>query len=391
MNEANESSNEEVAGILRRATELTVDRMKEGALDPRAASDYLARKAKEFTERAGFAPVETAVYDPFEDKAMRLTLKDLLTPPSDRDFLLERNGPSGPIGFLPRGKVGLLIGEGGAGKTMVLTQMALSVATGVSLYDTFDVPRRGKVLIALGEEDEVEVQRRFYYAFIALAERIGADASAMERLGNLVCDNIVPIPLENKDVAFINAGKGTSERTLRLDQCQGAITKMGGDVALVILDPLSRFAGAGNENDNGAATALVQAFETLTSSDSKPTVVVGHHTNKGSRGTGEASAANGRGASALSDGARWSWEIVRHHELQDGTETVIATHVKRNYSPRAPNLVLARRRQGVLGTLTGNEMAQIDVADMERKQSAKQAKNTSGAERRAYKQIMGGQ
>lgn len=389
MNEEHESSREEVAAILRRAMDATLLKMDDGGLDPRAASDYLARKAKDFTERAGFAPVGGNEYDPFEDKAMRLTLKDLLTPPADRDFLLERNGPSGPIGFLPRGKVGLLIGEGGAGKTMVLTQMALSVATGLSLYDTFDVPRRGKVLIALGEEDEVEVQRRFYYAFLALAERIGADASAMERLGNLVCDNIVPIPLENKDVAFINAGKGTSERTLRLAQCQGAITKMGGDVALVILDPLSRFAGAGNENDNGAATALVQAFETLTSSDSKPTVVVGHHTNKGSRGAGEANAANGRGASALSDGARWSWEIARHHELQDGTETILATHVKRNYSPRAPNLVLARRRQGVLGTLSGNEQAQVDAAEMERKQQPSRPKGQSGSERRAYKKMMG--
>ena len=57
-----------------------------------------------------------------------------------------------------------------------------------------------------------------------------------------------------------------------------------GGFRLVVVDPLSRFAGPDAEKDNAAATRFMQALESLAAPDRA--ILNAHHTNKLSRGPG---------------------------------------------------------------------------------------------------------
>jgi hypothetical protein len=78
--------------------------------------------------------------------------------------------------------------------------------------------------------------------------------------------------------------------------------------ALVILDPLARFAPADSESDPYAATRLIECLEELARTGNKPAVLAAHHTRKQPSQAAPNSrlqAADVRGSSALVDGARW--------------------------------------------------------------------------------------
>jgi hypothetical protein len=119
------------------------------------------------------------------------------TEPPPPKYLLRRAlaGEVGSAGIFPLGKVGMLQAAGGAGKTMALCQLALSVTTGTSWLNTFTTPNPGRVLLALGEEDQDEVRRRLYYA----ARSVGLDSKAK----GLVMDRLVVLPLAGVPVPLV--------------------------------------------------------------------------------------------------------------------------------------------------------------------------------------------
>ena len=88
------------------------------------------------------------------------------TKPSPREWLLRDKRTD--AGVLPRARVGLLVAEGGAGKTLALCQLAVSLATGVPWLGVFDVPQTGRTLLVLGEETSEECHRRLYQAVQAM-------------------------------------------------------------------------------------------------------------------------------------------------------------------------------------------------------------------------------
>jgi hypothetical protein len=255
--------------------------------------------------------------------------------PPKRRWLLERkdestNGRANPIGVLPMGKVGMLVAAGGVGKTMALAQLALAVATGREWFDAFITPSDGgRVLLALGEEDEDEVRRRMYNA--ARAMRL-TDAHM-----KLAAERIVALPLAGTSVALTTTeGRSTSETPTLTDLRKRLADGPGW--SLLILDPLSRFAGCDTEKDNAAATRFIEAAESLTKAPGSPTVLLAHHTNKVSRaGDSEASASDARGASGLTDGARWAASLVR-----SGDDRATFQVTKSNYALWGPPIVLVR-------------------------------------------------
>src|SRR5690606_37428128 len=74
----------------------------------------------------------------------------------------------------------------------------------------------------------------------------------------------------------------------------GALRKQldarGVEWSLIIIDPLSRWAGGGVEADNEAATRFCQVVETLTTVPGNPSVLVAHHSSKMSAKDGSADA-----------------------------------------------------------------------------------------------------
>lgn len=276
----------------------------------------------------------------------------LSSPPPPRRWLLTRpdeqtNGATW-AGFLGCGKVGMLAAAGGAGKTALLVSLALSVATGRRWLDHYLVASPGRVLLVLGEEDEEEVWRRLYHTARAMRLTDAQIAQASEM--------IVALPLAGVPVQLVGDDSEDTGFFQRLKQHVRAERW-----SLILVDPLSRFAGADAEKDAAAATRFVQALESLTSPAwGAPAVLVAHHTHKLARDGGKPSTSNARGSSALTDGVRWAAEM----DSADDGMTARLTLTKSNYGPRAPTLELVREHEGTLRAETDAERdKRIQVAD----------------------------
>jgi len=246
--------------------------------------------------------------------------------PPKRRWLLKVDGE----GALPLGKAGVLASGGGTGKTTVLVQLALAVATGKPWLDIFDVCTPGNVLLALGEEDIEEVHRRMHRAGAAMG------LSANEAL--LAAQRIVALPLAGVPVALTAKDqRGNTSETQVLDTFRRQLAQR--DWSLIILDPFARFAGDGSEVDNAAATRAVQAFESLARSPGSPAVIVAHHSSQTSLQDGKP---NVRGATAIVDGFRWATTMIACAGELNGTTVsgVKLTLHKTNYTRKWPDKYL---------------------------------------------------
>jgi hypothetical protein len=297
----------------------------------------------------------------------------LKRPPTDEEEKANRF----PRGFLPLGKVGMLAAAGGAGKTMALAQLATSVATGRPWLGHYTVPAesRGPVLLALGEEDEEEVRRRLYDIREGLA-------LTPEEWGALK-QNLMILPLAGVPVQLVSAQdrNGKPEETPFFHELRRRIAGAGVDWRLLVLDPLSRWAGPETETDNFAATRFVAAVESLSQVPGNPTVLLAHHTTKAARrglDAGEATAA--RGASALTDGVRWVANL-----LPEGPSRLALCLTKYNYNPPAPDLHLKRGGGGVLRGLDRQELEEQLAADARNGKASKRPSKASEKNGKASK------
>jgi hypothetical protein len=283
----------------------------------------------------------------------------LTTVPAPRRWLLTRpddetNGTTAPIGVLQLGKVGLLVAAGGAGKTMALVELALAVATGRKWLDYFEAPNPGRVLIALGEEDADEAARRFYW--VAQAMRL------TEHQLEAAAANVVVLPLAGVSMQLVHSDGSNTVASEAIGELRRRLSEH--EWRLVILDPLSRFAGADTEKDNAAATRFIQVVESLVQVPGSPTVLVAHHTNKLSRAEGsKASAANARGASAITDGGRWVAELESL-----GDDGARLTFTKSNYGRLGAPVDLVRdaAHGGYLRVATPEEVRRSAQAGTQR-------------------------
>lgn len=331
----------------------------EGDFQPHLVADEVRKGVAKRFEKHGITLPKPAPPDPFKERWQPLDTTWLAEAPPERPWLLRRRADDkGDVtkGFLPRGKVGMVVAKGGAGKTMALIQLALAVATGRDWLEYQTAKPSGRVLLALGEEDEIELRRRVYRAFEAMWP---VDGREKEQARQAIHERIVALPLAGLAVAFVNTDPRTREvtQTAALDALRSKLEDGGEPWSLIVLDPLSRFAGAETETDNAAATRFVQAIESLVSVPGNPTVLVAHHTTKTSRkGDDNAlDATAARGASALTDGVRWVLSM-----LPEGSDGMLSRLVqiqlsKSNYGPPAPPISVIREDEGTLRSITTTE------------------------------------
>lgn len=265
----------------------------------------------------------------------------LATPPPPRRSLLTYQGGC----MLPLGKVGFFVGEGGVGKSWALCQMAIAVASGQPWFETFEVPleAKGAVLLAMAEEDQEELHRRLFQATSAMPLEAAhlADLEA----------HIWPLALAGSFVEFLKEG----EPSATYYAFEGFLKEHAppGGWRLIALDPASRFMGVDAEKDNAYATRFVQLLERLTTLPGRPTVVCVHHTSKSSRQAGQGvRAVAARGASALTDGARWQGNIAPIYDQGTGEPVegmALFQVTKSNYGPMPGTVYLKRMpNSGVL-------------------------------------------
>ena len=273
-------------------------------------------------------------------------------PPARRWLLRRVIDADTSAGALPLDVAGAIVAAGGVGKTMLMLQLAIAVATGRRLLGAFSVPEPGPVLLIFGEEKREEIQRRLFAAVRHLSRE--------ER--RLVEERVAPWCRRGENCALLELDEAGNLRDApALKDIRARAKAAGVQWRLVVLDPLARLAPPEAEKDSQIATRLVGAIESLSELPGSPTVLVVHHTNKASREGGKLDANASRGASALTDGFRWVAALGWMKGAPGGVELSV---VKSNYSSPGKPLYLTRDRDDPsLRRMTPTELAEADVVD----------------------------
>jgi len=271
----------------------------------------------------------------------------LLTQPKAPDFVLPG---------LPVGSVGALVAPGATGKTMLLLQTSVALATGVPVlqdhivgpWPATSAPQKVTLVVA---EETLDMMHQRLHAVVAMLQGaqdlFGSSRSVLELLN----ENLRLVPLAGGPA-------------MKLDECDAvsydveSLDALAAGARLVVLDPLRQF-HRGDENDSAAMTCVVQVLQRV-ATKARCAMVVAHHTNKwsGATGAGDKAAAS-RGSSALTDAVRWQMNLSElDHELAKARGLLLDSDsarqyvrldlAKSNYLPPMSPLILRRGAGGVL-------------------------------------------
>lgn len=262
-----------------------------------------------------------------------------VTDPKPREYLLfdERDGPR--KGVFPAGRVAMLAAGGGVGKSFAALDLAVSIATGRAWLRpmpssnepaAFVPGRTGKVLALFGEEERPELARRLSAILGDGPDGVTAHQEALlkERL-HLVPLAGVQVGCTDRDGRVTDEGAELLRRAREL-----------APLALIVVDPLSRFSGPAAETDNALATRFVTFLEQLSEAgggpDERAAVLVVHHHSQSGRQRGDTTDTAARGVSALVDGVRW---VANMHRVAIGADNNGET---RDYSSLYVSLSVAK-------------------------------------------------
>lgn len=234
---------------------------------------------------------------------------------------------------------------------MLTIQLAVAVAAGRPFLG-IPVGEPGPVFMVAAEDDVGEIQRRLWRVVTQLREddELTPEDEVRARY-NL---KVLPRVAENNRLTYLADGAvcGTGRA-----HAIAATANQLNEPKLVVLDPVARFRG-GEENNNEHATRFIEEAERLRESTGA-TVIMVHHVNKAGlvAGSEGISAEGVRGASALLDGARWAMAMgtLKKEEAgkfgidrDDAGKYVRLEAVKNNYAAPWPGLWLRRLSGGVM-------------------------------------------
>ena len=160
--------------------------------------------------------------------------------------------------IIPKGKVGLLSGTWGSGKGLALVQLAIAVATGGEWFGRLQA-NKGKVLLASAVDDSDDILRRMQYACDLL--------KLSDEEINDVESNVMMAPTGPGLPSFFLTAEG--ERTELLEGIREAVECH--KIALVILDPWSRFYGHNHNHDK-----TINELHSIAMLPCRPSVIVAH-------------------------------------------------------------------------------------------------------------------
>lgn len=242
------------------------------------------------------------------------------------------------------GSVGMIVGQGGIGKSMLSLQIGLSVASGRPVAgNLWGPPAPGPVTIIAGEDSAEILQERQFW----LRKSMGIDQQQAENLD----ESFRVLSGDGFDLRVITQSRdglcdGPFLATL-LGLCEGQ--------RLVIIDPVVLLHDC-DENDNGAASHLVRALRRI-AFETGATIVVIHHVGK-SGGDGREAWTAARGASAYTTSVRWQVNLTppssaecEEYGIDDGMRAswLKVLVAKQNYGPPQEPAFLTRENGGILG------------------------------------------
>jgi DNA replication protein DnaC len=257
----------------------------------------------------------------------------LLVEPQKKPMLLEYSPLDGiSKDFLPKGIVAMLVGAGGVGKTHLLMQLAISVASGTPFLNVCRTTEhcgnggKGNVFIGLGENQYDDIHRIIFKA----SKKIRENSQASDYLAKEISNNIAVFSFCGEQAAFIENGKPSKYfREFKMGLIENAPAT---GWSLIILDPVSRLLGIDAEIHNASATQFIALMEELTLDlPGNPTVLFAHHVNKASLAKPEdQSQASARGASGITDGVRWQANFFKSDKEQ--AEITVLKMTKSNFT-----------------------------------------------------------
>lgn len=193
------------------------------------------------------------------------------------------------------GTVGALVSPGGAGKSMLILQLAVQVAGGPDLLEVGELPT-GAVVYLPAEDPPVAIHHRLH--------ALGAHLTADQR--RAVADGLLIEPLIGK-----------CPNIMARDWFNG-IKRAAEGRRLMILDTLRRF-HIEEENASGPMAQVIGRMEAI-AADTGCAIVFLHHANKGAAmaGAGDQQQAS-RGSSVLVDNIRWQSYLsgMTHAEAEE--------------------------------------------------------------------------
>lgn len=351
-----------------------------GVLDPEAAQtaellelaerdgDGEILKALRVTPPAAVVewPIEAKVTDPIwgPDKPPAPLLYLTETPP---------DGRNGGAGVIELGTAGFLIGEGGIGKGWVALDLAVAVAAGDPNRTNsgtrwmgpqgFPIAHPGHVLFLTAEDRLRHIKRRLHALMLARG-LTGPDLTRAQSRLHVVCTQDTPgmrgLRLQDDEgaqsaecIALRERLQRTAEARLREQGGDPSVTDGGVPWRLIVVDTLSRTASPDAETDQHHAAGFAELLERLTDcnpADLPGAVVIAiHHTGKG-KGRKDG-ARQARGASALTDNARWVGVLNRHADLDDddGRHWRVFDVAKVNHGPGIPAVYLEQLQDDKTG------------------------------------------
>ncbi|MDQ2645072.1 MAG: helicase RepA family protein [Myxococcota bacterium] len=269
--------------------------------------------------------------------------------------------------FLRAGKCAVLGGDGGVGKGFFWLSLAVCIALGRDLFETFRPAQRGRVAILAGEDDQQEIHHRLNRIANAFALSEDEVEQVRDRVG------IFPLAGEHVSLLELDMARKTPQRTPVFEALVKQLADMakagGFEWSFIGLDPLARFGTANVESDQATATAFVQALESMAARlPGEPSIGITHHSSAASVGAGRS---NLRGVTGLRNAFRLVM-LLDAFEAPSGLRGVLLRNDKNNLGPRADPLWLVRSENeplpdggwletaGVLRRAEQHEVAELD-------------------------------
>jgi RecA-family ATPase len=191
-------------------------------------------------------------------------------------------------GRVPLGKLTIIAGDGGLGKSTLTLDMAATVSAGYCWPDAPEVPAEaGSVIVLSAEDGLADTIRPRLDAAGADVSKVHALTTVRQRDGSMAPFNL------KRDVPKLEK-----------------VLKKVGDVRLVIIDPVSAFTGDADDHKNGVVRGLLAPLAEL-AERFKVAVVLVSHLNKNMGGK---AAHRLLGSVAFFAAARAVWLVVADPE-----------------------------------------------------------------------------
>lgn len=205
---------------------------------------------------------------------------------------------------LPAGTLGLLVSNGGVGKSWFLLQLLMAGVAGREFLDgLYEVEPCSRAFACFAEEDETVIHHRLHAVMRATVE-----PDAVPEVAEALDAGLFLMGSAGLDVRLVRQVGGNLEPSQAFRDLLTALKGIEG-LGLVVLDPLSRFY-AGEENDASQATYFAGLLERI-ARETGATVIASHHIHKGAgKGLKSLHQEAGRGSSGFVNACRWQMNLT---------------------------------------------------------------------------------